>query len=129
MDSLGALGDALAAPARLRPPAAAGGGGDADLPDVLQHSGVVQEVYARHGRSAQPESRQVIAILQAVLEVLKAEGLPPTPTALFAALMSRWDGHIAHYCSCSTALTHMAVNSSAGAFALAVLDAADAAAS
>lgn len=94
MDSLGALGEALAAPSRprLAAPAAAGGVGPSAPPGVLQHTGVVQEVYARHGHSTQPESQQVIAILQAVLEVLNAEGLPPTPTALFAALMSRWAG-------------------------------------
>jgi hypothetical protein len=50
--------------------------------------GVVAELRARHGRSAQPESQQVLAVLQAVLEVVQAEGLQPSPTALFAAVMS-----------------------------------------
>lgn len=50
--------------------------------------GVVGEIYAKHRNSTQPESQQVCAVLGAVLEVGQAEGLQPTPTALFAALMS-----------------------------------------
>ena len=50
--------------------------------------GVVGEIYAKHRNSTQPESQQVCAVLGAVLEVVQAEGLQPTPTALFAALMS-----------------------------------------
>lgn len=50
--------------------------------------GVVAELQARHSRSRQPESMQVVAVLQAVLEVVAAEGLTPTPTTLFAAVMS-----------------------------------------
>lgn len=53
-----------------------------------QDEGLVQEILARHGHSAQPHSQQLCAILSAVLEVLRAEGLQPTPTALYAALMS-----------------------------------------
>eukprot|EP00887_Chlorella_sp_A99_P003957 scaffold11.g3957.t1 len=93
MGTLGSLGELRAAlePARPAgraaaagpPPAAADG-----LPSVLESSGVVQEVFARHGHSAQPESQQVVAILRAVLEVLAVEGLAPSPTALFAALMA-----------------------------------------
>lgn len=52
------------------------------------HGGVVGEIYAKHRNSTQPESQQVCAVLGAVLEVVQAEGLQPTPTALFAALMS-----------------------------------------
>lgn len=50
--------------------------------------GVAGEIYAKHRNSTQPESHQVCAILGAVLEVVQAEGLQPTPTTLFAALMS-----------------------------------------
>lgn len=50
--------------------------------------GLAAEIFTRHKNSTQPHSQQLVAILQAVLEVLKAEGLQPTPTALFAALMS-----------------------------------------
>jgi hypothetical protein len=51
--------------------------------------GVVAELRARHGRSMQPESLQVMAVLQAVVEVVTAEGLNPAdPTTLFAACMS-----------------------------------------
>lgn len=52
------------------------------------HDGVVAEIYIKHRNSTQPESQQVCAVLGAVLEVVLAEGLQPTPTALFAALMS-----------------------------------------
>ncbi len=53
--------------------------------------GVVAEVLAKHGRSAQPESIQVIAVLRAVEDVVKSEQLLVTPTSLFAALMSALD--------------------------------------
>ncbi|GBF99810.1 hypothetical protein Rsub_12563 [Raphidocelis subcapitata] len=52
-------------------------------------SSVVAELRARHGHSAQPESLQVMAVLQSVVEVLQAEGMNPAdPTTLFAAVMS-----------------------------------------
>jgi ribosomal RNA-processing protein 12 len=50
--------------------------------------GVVGEVYGRHGHSAQPESQQVLAVMQAVLDVIRAESMPVTPTTMFAAIMS-----------------------------------------
>ena len=50
--------------------------------------GVVAELRARHGRSTQPESSAVMAVLQAVLDVLAAEAMAPSPTAIFAACMS-----------------------------------------
>lgn len=46
------------------------------------------ELLAKHSRSQQPESQQLCLILNAVLEVLQSEGMEPTPTALFAAVMS-----------------------------------------
>lgn len=49
---------------------------------------LASEIFRRHGHSAQPHSQQLCAILSAVLEVLRAEGLQPSPTALYAALMS-----------------------------------------
>lgn len=56
----------------------------------LEHvdSSLVAEIFARHRNSTQPESQQLCIILSAVLEVIKAEGMQPTPTALFAALMA-----------------------------------------
>lgn len=54
----------------------------------LADSGLLAEVQARHGHSAQPESLAVCAVLQAVLDVVAAEGLEPTPTAIFAGIMS-----------------------------------------
>eukprot|EP00879_Flechtneria_rotunda_P018341 GHRR01019238.1.p1 GENE.GHRR01019238.1~~GHRR01019238.1.p1 ORF type:complete len:243 (+),score=93.56 GHRR01019238.1:96-824(+) len=53
--------------------------------------GIVAEIHSRHGRSAQPESQQVLAVLRAVLEVISAEGMAATPTTIFAALMSALD--------------------------------------
>jgi ribosomal RNA-processing protein 12 len=50
--------------------------------------GVVTEIFNRHRKSTQAESKQVCVVLAAVLEVIKAEGLQPTPTALFAALLA-----------------------------------------
>lgn len=50
--------------------------------------GIVAEIRGRHGHSAQPESQQVLAVLQAVLEVIAAESMSATPTTIFAALMS-----------------------------------------
>eukprot|EP00873_Tetraselmis_striata_P019446 jgi/Tetstr1/439710/TSEL_028129.t1 len=53
-----------------------------------RQQGIAAEILGRHRKSTQPESQQVCAVLGAVLEVVKGEGLEPTPTALFAALMS-----------------------------------------
>lgn len=50
--------------------------------------GISAEVTSRYGNSAAPDSKQVIAVLQAVTDIIKAEGLPVTPTSLFAATMS-----------------------------------------
>ncbi|PNH02025.1 Ribosomal RNA-processing protein 12 [Tetrabaena socialis] len=56
-------------------------GADAD-------GGVAAELSQRHGRSAQPESQQVMAVLRAVTDVIRSEGLPLSPTSYFAAVMS-----------------------------------------
>lgn len=50
--------------------------------------GIENEIMSRHGHSAQPESQQLVAVLQALQEVIAAEGLPATPTSYFAAAMS-----------------------------------------
>ena len=57
----------------------------------MPDGGVAGELYDRHKRSSQPESRQVCAILGAVLEVVSATGMQPTPTTLFGAVMSSLD--------------------------------------
>ena len=49
---------------------------------------VVDEIFARHRNSTQPESQQLCLILSSILEVIAAQGLQPTPAALFAALMA-----------------------------------------
>ena len=51
-------------------------------------SDVHAEIKARHGHSMQPESLQLKAILQAVTEVIQAQGMEVTPLTLFAATMS-----------------------------------------
>ncbi|GLI63541.1 hypothetical protein VaNZ11_006530 [Volvox africanus] len=56
-------------------------GGDAD-------GGVATEVAQRYGRSAQPESQQVVAVLRAITDVIRNEGLSPSPSSYFAAIMS-----------------------------------------
>ncbi|KAG2487102.1 hypothetical protein HYH03_014215 [Edaphochlamys debaryana] len=50
--------------------------------------GVAAEVMQRYGRSAQPESQQVLTVFRAVTDVIRAEGLPLSPTSYFAATMS-----------------------------------------
>ncbi|EFN50547.1 hypothetical protein CHLNCDRAFT_137227, partial [Chlorella variabilis] len=47
-----------------------------------------QEIYTKFAGKTQPESRQLVAILAAVQEVVRAQGLEVTPTAMFAALMA-----------------------------------------
>lgn len=59
--------------------------------DVDTDGGIIAEISSRHGHSAQPQSKQVVAVLQAVLDVLQAEGMPRTPTTMFAATMSAMD--------------------------------------
>lgn len=57
--------------------------------DGMDEGGILTELRARHGHSRQPESQQVLAVLQAVVEVVTAEGMNPSdPTTLFAAVMS-----------------------------------------
>jgi hypothetical protein len=53
-----------------------------------EDGGIVPELQSRHGHSAQPESQQVLAVLGAVLEVISSQGMPATPTSMFAAIMS-----------------------------------------
>ena len=67
----------------------------AEFPPVIdtameepETGGIVSDIYAKHRTSIQPESQQLCAVLGAVLEVVQAEGLQPTPTTLYAALMS-----------------------------------------
>lgn len=50
--------------------------------------GIIAELTSRHANSRQPESQQVLAVLQAVVEVIQSEGMPVTPTTMFAAVMS-----------------------------------------
>lgn len=52
------------------------------------YGGVAGEVFAKHGRSQQPESAQLCAALAAIMEVIEAQALKPTPIVLFAATMA-----------------------------------------
>ena len=46
------------------------------------------ELWDRHCRSRQPESKATCAVLEAVADILQQEGIAPSPTAVFAATMS-----------------------------------------
>lgn len=63
--------------------------GQAAPADDLGRPTLAQEIYRKFAGKTQPESRQLVAILAAVQEVTRAQGLEPTPTAMFAALMAR----------------------------------------
>lgn len=54
----------------------------------MEDGGITSEVMSKHGHSAQPESQQLVAVLHALQDAIKAEGLPPSPTSFFAAGMS-----------------------------------------
>ncbi len=53
-----------------------------------QDGGIFDEVSGRHGQSQQPESKQLMAVLNALRDVISAEGLTLSPTSYFAAAMS-----------------------------------------
>ena len=53
-----------------------------------QAVGFATEILNRHRHSQQPASQQLCAVVGAVLEVVQAAGLQPSPTAIFAAVMS-----------------------------------------
>ncbi len=55
--------------------------------DTVQ-GGFVQSVLANHQNKPAPESQHLVATVLAVCEVLEAQGLQTTPTALFAATLS-----------------------------------------
>lgn len=58
------------------------------LASISEDVDLAAQILARHGRSSQPESKQICVVLGAVSEVLRDEGYNPTPTAYFAAIMS-----------------------------------------
>lgn len=85
---------------------------------VSEDGGVVSELQSRHGHSAQPESQQVLAVLQAVLEVISAQSMSATPTTIFAALMSaleRPDAHASPVVSCLWSAAPAAAHATAAA--------------
>ena len=51
-------------------------------------TGLAAELLAKHKNSTQASSQVLCAVLAATLEVLESQGLPATPAALFAAVMS-----------------------------------------
>ena len=59
---------------------------DNDAPPPTSTS-IAEELLRRHGRSPQPSSARLVALLKATLDVLASRGLKATPGALFAALM------------------------------------------
>lgn len=60
-----------------------------------EHAGqsLTQEIFAKHRNGTQPESQHICIILSSILEVIASEGLQPTPTAIFAALISSLQQH------------------------------------
>ena len=52
----------------MQPPELAAGGATSD-------GGIVAEILAKHSRSSQPESQQLVAVTKAVCDVVTAEGL------------------------------------------------------
>ena len=58
-----------------------------DQPSLPPNSSIADELLRRHGRSPQPSSARLVALLRATLDVLASRGLSATPGALFAALM------------------------------------------
>ena len=50
--------------------------------------GLVAELLRKHQKSQQPSSQQLCAVLAAIMEVIRAEGLQGTPAALFGAIMT-----------------------------------------
>ena len=59
-----------------------------ELTSISEDADVAALILVKHGRSSQPESKQICVVLGAVTEVLRDEGYNPTPTAYFAAVMS-----------------------------------------
>ena len=51
------------------------GGGVTLLLAAAADGGIVSEIMSKHGRSAQPESQQLVAVTRAVCEVVTQEGL------------------------------------------------------
>lgn len=57
--------------------------------DAVPGPSLAQEIFVKYAGKTQPESKQLVAILSAVQEVVRAQGMEVTPTAMFAALMAR----------------------------------------
>lgn len=53
-----------------------------------QGTGLVAGILANHQNKPAAESQALVATVYAITEVLEAQGLPPSPTALFAATLS-----------------------------------------
>lgn len=51
-----------------------------------QGASLAEEIFSRHQGKANPDSRQICAVLSGVLDVIASQGLQPTPAALFAAI-------------------------------------------
>ncbi len=48
----------------------------------------LKQIRAKHVNSKQPESQAVLAVLSAIVDVIKSQKLQPTPVAVFAAVVS-----------------------------------------
>lgn len=56
--------------------------------------GVGAELMQKHARSSQNESKEILAVYQAVTEVICAENMSVTPVSLFAAVMSSLEAEL-----------------------------------
>ncbi|QDZ25086.1 NUC173 domain-containing protein [Chloropicon primus] len=53
---------------------------------------MVEDIFRRHGRSVQGESRRICAMLKAMVAALEVKQMEPKPAALFAALVLALEG-------------------------------------
>lgn len=56
--------------------------------ESLEGKNVALDIIHRHRNSTQEESKHLVVVLEAILETLKAEGMKPSATAVFASLFS-----------------------------------------
>eukprot|EP00854_Cymbomonas_tetramitiformis_P011983 gene11983-14157_t len=59
-----------------------------DLQVDLSSGNIITQLLSKHTNASQPESQQVVAVLRALQEVLESQGMNPSPTAVFAAIMT-----------------------------------------
>ncbi len=58
------------------------------LDHVPAAASFVEQIRAKHANSKQPESQCIVAVLSAIVDVIKSQKLQPTPISVFAAVVS-----------------------------------------